>query len=242
VHVAGTLQAYTWTTMAQQTTFIDQNLIDEPIPRLQVQTIHESKLTEGILDGFLANFAKNRTIGLSPAYSSGKITLLAIANTTNVLVVQFFTTKGGRDGPVIAVEQCSSAGRQLLEDKVLCTPHGRIVAFDLANLALMLHRLHQIRLVNSVDIQSCCGTEDRLPITSVKFVAGENIEIFRENIINIFRDMDHCEQRMDGVVSRAWISQYIMQLSVMEDRIEKAPKIDTTSLTDQVGLSSLAKE
>jgi hypothetical protein len=221
--------------MAQQlepATAIDQTFINEYVRRLDVQRIHETELTDEILDEFLVDVGQYRSIGLSPTYLSGDLSLLAIANKYNVLLVKFYTEKTGRGPPSITVRPCSTTARQLLEEKVLFLPHARIVAFDLAPLALLLHKEHRIRLMNGVDIQSCCPVKGRRPFTSIKFAAGES-ELFPDNINAAFSDMEHSAGQMD-VALRAWVSQYIPQLAGMEDRFEKAPKINMTAFTDPV--------
>jgi len=207
--------------MSPTVSALDQALIDEQTPRIRVQTIREKELSPEIFDDFFASSPQSQSIGLSPAYSSGSLNTLAVANASNVLLIQFSSGKSNR------------TRQKLLEERVLCRPYGNIVAFDLAPLALALFSNHSLRLINGVDIQSSCGAKNRYPITSIKLATGDT-EIFEENIIIAFRDMEYDPERTRELSHRAWISQYVAHMVGMEDRFEKARKVNTVIFTEPV--------
>jgi hypothetical protein len=222
------------------TTFeINQNLIDEHIPRILVQSIHEKELSPDILDKLFAESdSPTQSVGLSAAYSSGNLNSLAVATASNVLIIQFYSSKPKREGrdnisTSHRAQPQKSASRKLLEERVLCRPTGKIVAFDLAPLALLLFSDHNLRLANGVDIQSGCSARDRLVVTSIKVAAGD-VEVFEENIILFFSNLEHDPTRSRELALRAWMSYYMTQFAGMEERLEKAVKINTQSFTETV--------
>jgi len=220
---------------------IDQTFLNEDIPLINVRTIHETKLTAEILQDFLGESSQSLFTGLSAAYLSDKLTLLALAKKSNVLLIQFYTDKLKDHSHVPHFRRCSSEAQRLLEEMVLCSTHGQIVAFDIAPIALLLHLHHQLHLNNGIDVQSSFPVKDRLPITSIKFAAGD-VEIFADNIHAAFRDMEHCPERTGSVALRAWVSQYIPQLPTMEERFAKAKKVNTTAFTEDVSPAYVSAE
>lgn len=216
---------------------IHQNFIDEDIEPITVQPIHESQLTDEILDAFLDN--SPNPLGIASAYSeSGShLVVLAIAHESNVLLVEFYSSKPSREGrgksgstPKIR----DRTGRSLLQDKLLCRPLGDIFAFDLAPLALSLYQDHGLRLTNGVDIQSAGSEVDRQPLASIKLALGDSLAIYDDNVRGAFENTIYNSKRTSDIAIRAWISQYLPQLGTMEDLYAKAKRIDTQSLTSGV--------
>ena len=219
-------------------TKLDQTFVNEPISRLTVQTIRENELTSDVLDAFFASSPPSQSIGLSPAYSSGNLNTLAIAVTPSVLLVQFSSKKKDRDAAKAGSGSQARTGRKLLEERVLCRPYGNVVAFDLAPLALILYSDHGLRLNNGVDIQSCCYPKDRIPLFSIKQAAAD-IELFEDNVISAFRSLEFDQNDQNNtreLALRAWVSHYITQLAGMEERFEKAVKVNTMAFSDTVSV------
>jgi regulator of nonsense transcripts 1 len=218
--------------------FMDQNFIDDDLPRMQVKKIHEKDLSSDHVDGLIASspYPDAPSIGISPAYyPSGHLALLAIATPTKVLVYGVNDKRSDAGDPPSPI----SDSRKLLE-KVLCHPNGKVFAFDFAELVLSLYTDLNVHVLNGIDIQSACSVKDRHPVTSIEFAVGDSVPIYKENIASAFQSMEFDLKRVPDVAMRAWVSQYMPQLSGMEDRFEQAPKINTTAFTDHA-LSFLAK-
>jgi regulator of nonsense transcripts 1 len=225
--------------MAPATRSIHQNFLDEDIPTISVLTVHESNLTEDHLRPFLDDCL--RFIGIAPAYSESgsRLVVLAIATQSNVLLVEFYSSKPNRDnrgksaGPI---KSRDNTGRTLLQDKLFCRPHGDLFAFDFEQLALSLYNDGGLRLVNGIDIQSACCPKNRQPLASIQFALGDTATIFEDNVRDSFENMTYDPKRTSEIALRAWISQYLPQLSAMEDTFANAKRIDTQKMHNVVSL------
>jgi hypothetical protein len=226
--------------MAQATRNIHQNFLDEDIEPISVVTIHEANLSEEHLQPFLDD--PPRPIGIAPAYSESgsRLVVLAIADQSNVLLVEFYSSKPNRDGrgkSAHPIKVRDKTGRTLLQDKLFCRPHGDLFAFDFARLALSLYNDHGgLRLVNGIDIQSACGQKNRQPLASIKVAVGDTVTIWEENVRDSFENMVYDPKRTSEIALRAWLSQYLPGLAAMEETFGKAKRIDTQKLPDIVSL------
>lgn len=213
---------------------IHQNFVDEDIDPIMTLPIHESILTEELLQPFLKETP--RPIGISAAYSESgsRLLMLAIANQTKVLLVEFYSSKPSNAKLDAPVKNRDYTGRNLLQDKLLCRPMGDILAFDLHEIVLALYQDHNMRLANGIDIQSACPVRDRQPITAIKSAAGDTVTIWEDNIRDAFENMTYDSKRMSEVALRAWVSQYLPRLAGMEEVFANAKRIDTHKLAEVV--------
>lgn len=226
---------------------IHQNLVDEDIEPISTLTIHESSLTEELLLPFLNE--SPRPIGISAAYSEARsqLLVLAIANQTKVLLLEFYSSKPNNAKSDAPIKNRDYTGRVMLQEKLLCRPIGNIFAFDLHEIVMALYQDHKIRLSNGIDIQSACPTiKDRHPITAIKALTRQQpvekedeeplVTIWEDNIRDVFANMAHDPKRMSELALRAWISQYLPQLEGMEVMFANVKRIDTLKLAEAVSL------
>jgi hypothetical protein len=204
-----------------------QGLIDEDIDPIQVHgPILESALTEDMLEACLTS--PQSTVGISAAYTvKGRLTVLAIANATSVLVVQFQPNRPERESV-----------RKMLEDRLLCREIGELFAFDLAPLVLALFKDHGLRVNNGVDIQSGCHTgPKREPLEAIGNALRDQCDINANRVRTVF-DPDNTIWERDNwladIAQRAWISHYLSQINVMEHEFQEVKRVNTTQFTDEV--------
>jgi len=215
---------------------IHQNFVDEDIEPIEILTIHESDLTEEILQPFLDE--STRPIGIAPGYSESgsRLLVLAIAIQAKVLLVEFYSSD-----PSKATKPRDYSGRTMLEEKLFCRPLGNIFAFDLHYLVLSLYHDHGgMRLTNGIDIQSACSVKDRQPLSSITSAVGETATIWEDNIRDAFMDLTYDPKRPSEIALRAWVSQYLPQIAGMDEVFAIAKPIDTRKLAE-VTLNLLAK-
>lgn len=214
--------------------YIHQNFIDEDIDRIRVETIHEKALTNEIIDDFLDS--AQHPVGVSAAFSESdhRLVLLAVSCQSKIMLIEFWSNKNPKTRNL--------SGRELLQSRVLCRPHANLVAFDFKDVALALYRDLGLRVVNGVDIQSAFSSS-RLPLEAVKQAFGDSdVTIHEDNIRDSFERSNTPDQdpkRQSNIGLRAWISQYLAEIGSMEDAISNAKKIDTTSMTAEVSVSSV---
>jgi len=229
--------------MVEATRSIHQNFLDEDIDPISAQTVHESNLTQVHLQPFIDD--SPHPIGIAPAYaeSDSRLVALAIANQTNVLLVEFYSSKPNRDGrgkgAGSSIKTRDYTGRFLLQKEIFCRPYGDIFAFDFEPIALSLYNDHAgLRIVNGIDIQSACLPKNRQPLASIKLAVGDSATIYEDNVRDSFENMIFDQKRTTAIALRAWIAQYLPRLDTMEETFAKAKRIDTTKLHDIVSLSA----
>jgi len=228
--------------MAQATRSIHQNFLDEDIEPISVRTVHEANLTEEHLQPFIDD--SPQPIGIAPAYaeSDSRLVVLAIANQTNVLLVEFYSSRPNRDGrgkSASSIKPRDNTGRTLLQDEIFCRPFGDMFAFDFEPIALSLYNDHGgLRLVNGVDIQSACLPKNRQPLASIKSAVGDSATIYEDNVRDSFDNMVYDPKRTTAIALRAWIAQYLPHLGAMEETFANAKRIDTAKLPNVVSLSA----
>jgi regulator of nonsense transcripts 1 len=226
--------------MAKETRSVQQNFLDEDIEPISVLTVHEMNLTEEHLQPFIDD--SPRPIGIAPAFSESgsRLVVLAIANQSNVLLVEFYSSRpirDGRGGKSASPKARDYMGRTLLEDKIFCRPFGDIFAFDFEPIALSLYNDHGgLRLVNGVDIQSACFPKNRQPLASIKLAVGDTVTIYEDNVCDSFENMVYDPKRTTAIALRAWIAQYLPRLDTMEETFANAKRIDTAKLPNVVSL------
>jgi regulator of nonsense transcripts 1 len=180
-----------------------------------------------------------RPIGIAPAYSESgsRLVVLAIANQSNALLVEFYSSKPGKGKSTGPIKPRDNTGRTLLQDKLFCRTDGDLFAFDFQPLALSLYHDHGgLRLVNGVDIQSACCPKARQPLASIQFALGGTAAIYEDNVRDSFENMVYDPKRTTEIALRAWIAQYLPQLGAMEEIFAQAKRIDTQKLADVVSL------
>lgn len=234
--------------MARQATrYIDQNLLDTLIPRLEVSSISETELDDEKLSYLFARPSTDITsvsesivpvpVGLAGAYTSkGTLTVLGVAVKNRILLIQFRS----KDKPTIP------AGRQLLQTGILSAANAQPCAFDLAPLAMSLYANHNLFLENAVDIQSTCQCPDsRIPANAVEFVlSGTKASgIHRPNIDTIFAisQWDPAKpETFRAVVLKAWLAGYLPLVGDMEERCRDVVKINTKATPIAVSVRFVA--
>lgn len=217
--------------------YIHQNFIDEDIDRIRVEKVQEIQLTDEILDEFLDG---QHPVGVSAAFadSDHRLILLAVSCQSKIMLIEFWSNKTNGKGKEKVRDY---SGRRLLEDRVLCRPHGDLFAFDFMEIALALHQDLGLRVVSGIDIQSACF-KSRLPLESIKLAFEESdVTIHENNIRDSFEHgttPDQDIKRQSDVGLRAWISQYVAEIGSMEEIFAKAKKINTKEMTVEVTVTS----
>jgi len=223
--------------MAQPTRCIHQNLLDEDIEPISVRSIREANLTEEYLRPFLDG--PPQPIGIAAAYSESdsRLVVLAIANESKVLLVEFYSSKPNRNGGGKSTKPRDTTGRTLLQDKLFCRPLGDLVAFDFQEIALSLYSDHGgLRLVNGIDIQAACCRGNRQPLASIKLAVGDEVTIYKDNVWDVFENMGYDPKRTSEIALRAWLAQHLLQYSTMEETFAKAKRINTQKLPGMVSV------
>ncbi|KZP07661.1 hypothetical protein FIBSPDRAFT_901858, partial [Athelia psychrophila] len=129
--------------MAQTTRQFHQNFFDEDIEPMTATTVKLSELTEDILKPFL-DINPYDPIGIAPAYaeSSNQLVVLAIANSSQILLVELYSKMNAGRGSFVPSKKLNSPGHNLLQEKLLLRPTGSIFAFNFEPLALSLYMDH----------------------------------------------------------------------------------------------------
>ncbi|KAL6307425.1 P-loop containing nucleoside triphosphate hydrolase protein [Sparassis latifolia] len=216
---------------APQTRIIDQHVLDEHHPSINVQILLESALTAELIESLFAGGAtttsdpSNRRVGLAPAYTtSGNLTALAIGTARKILVVQFHAKRRA---------ETNKAGRELLQAAVLCNPDCTVYTFDLAPLAAAMYYDHRLRLVNAVNIGSACaGTGDDSPLAAIQFAVGDKVTVIKENVTRLFNDLVWDQRRTTPLVLRAWVAHYVSGISDMEEKFREVKRVNTKDMND----------
>jgi regulator of nonsense transcripts 1 len=220
----------------------DQNLIDEYIDNIEPCVVHEKDLEASHLEWLLGPDGNSpRSVGISPAYSRpGGLPALACALDTRVLVIKFHKSKPYRDNVTGSgtVPQ-NVERRRLLEHELLCHPLCTVYAFDLANIALLLHFHLHLHLTDAIDIQSALRIPDRSVVLSVQSVIADACKIWSENIDRAFESMTYRSSKLNDLiylVLRAWLCSYIGRYDseAVRDMFYKAPKVDTAKFSKDV--------
>ena len=217
-------------------------ILVEPVDSIETRVVHERDLKADHFQ-WLGLDGSPRSVGISPAYSkSGGLPALACALGARVIIIEFYSAKQNLDGsPTGSGTQIPNVERRnLLEERLLCNPLCPLYAFDLAPIALSLHKFH-IHLTDAIDIQSALRISDRSVMDSVKKVTGDASSIFPKNIARAFENMLYPSQNCKDtdlayLVQRAWLCWYIGQYNSedIRDMFDKAHKVDTTKFSQDV--------
>ena len=223
---------------------IHQNLVDVDIGGLEVKLIKMSDLSQDLTDlRTVVERNQGRPLGLSAAYSPiGGLRLLAVADITTVIIVDFETDNSKNNGRATPPGE-TAVGVDYLRDHVLCRTAGFVYSFDMGPLALALWQGHDLRIQQAIDIQCACAAVTRAPRAAVKFATGDTNRIFDGNIDRAFRDYvchihddPSASQTTTPLAQRAWIAHHISQIATMEERLASVPPVNTVRLSDTVRL------
>lgn len=190
----------------------------------------------------LGKFDHADPLGISPGFNHrGHLVALAIADSKECQLVEF---QHNRPKPGQATNQVSPEiveCRKLLQDKVFCREAGDLLAFDLGPLAMSLHKNLGIRVYNGIDIQSTFSAVDRKPISAIESALGDSLKIHQDNARNLFTQniiyKGDAQSKID-LAMRAWISQFLASFGNGIMLFEKARRINTRDLTDEVSVIS----
>jgi len=166
---------------------LSQTIIDGQEPEtnrpIPAQTIQEASLAKSDL---FQTFDHALPLDVSPGFSvSGQLVALAIADAKECRIIEF--DKKPKETPDIA------ENREKLQDKTLCSFSGDLLAFDMAPLAMAIHRYLYLCVVNAIDIQSGFPDIDRQPISAIEKALSASVKINRENI----RSLNHVYDEAD---------------------------------------------
>lgn len=208
---------------------IEQNLIDmRPSPRIEVETILETALSEERIATFLGKKGPSgrRAIGLAPGYTSaGKLTILAMAVESRVLLIQF-RAKSKKDSDVVI------ASRKRLQDQLLSNEDNALFAFDMAMVAAVLYYEARLRVERAFDVQDTCTCKDnRVPLNAVTFALNStSFRPYSSNIANLFEGDSIWDSSKHAATTalalRAWLSSYLPTIPDMEERYMDAKSIN----------------
>lgn len=223
-----------------RTTIVQQNIIQLKTPDITVITVREADFTPKHLRWL---FGKNdigdlgNCVGIAGAYSeSNHLSVLALAVNSDpgdkpefahVLIIEL--------SPEITDEVTKI--RAGLKRNVLCRirQQPNLYGFDLGPLSLLLHMHYDMHLTSGVDIQSALPIISRIPLASIQYALGGDIELDANNISALFKQKEYNPRRPQDVAQRAWVSAYMGNLEVMQaTRSPDAPKINTQILSQPV--------
>ncbi|KAF8638330.1 hypothetical protein AX17_002350 [Amanita inopinata Kibby_2008] len=196
---------------------VAQNLISGKYGRVKLltETTDESELDASTLD----IFNHGQPLGLSPGYAdNGRLIALAIADDENCRIVEFQRTANKRD---------------TLQAKVLCRDAGDVFAFNMGPLSMSLFSDLQLRISNAVDIQSAFSAVERNPLTAIRKIVGDSIQIFPENVEQLFREPIYDQKNRAQLAIRAWVSQFLATYENGQEVFDKVPRIDTGKFADE---------
>ncbi|GJE88613.1 AAA domain-containing protein [Phanerochaete sordida] len=204
----------------------EQNLLNAPTPRITVETLWETDLTADKLTAHLESAQRvPRPVGLAGGYTSaGKLTVLAVAVGSNVLLVRLRNA-----GKVANLD----TARTLLKDELLCSAANLLHAFDMHTLALSLYSDARLPIANAIDIQSACTCDsNRVVANAVEFAmtSTKHSGIYRANIDATFGSEVWDERKPSPLAFKAWLAGYIPLVGDMELRLAQVGRIDTGAL------------
>ena len=209
----------------------EQRLLGDYIEPITVKgPILETALSQSLIESLVDS--SHATVGISPAYNTtGRLVVLAIANATSVLVIQFQNVP--QDHHV----------RVLLRDLLLCRTGVKVYSFDIAPLALALYKDHGLHVDNAIDIQSACRTKTRDPYLSIKYALSDKFEIFESNIRAIFNPESFTwnpKNVLFDLGQRAWIAHYLSQIKDMEHEFQAVAEVHTSKMPRDVSCRVLS--
>lgn len=214
--------------MAPSVITIEQNFINMPNARLQVETIFETDLSTESITGLL-NLAPSvpRAVGLAPGYTpAGLLTVLAIAVNSKVLLVQF-RSKSKKDTDPIR------EARQTIQRELFGSTDNVFFAFNMAILAATLYLDTGLRVEHAVDIQDGCSCkENRVPANAVEFALNTTKHrAYKPNISAAFEEdvWDPARPPTTSLLAlKAWLSGFLPGIADMEERFREVAQINLT--------------
>lgn len=229
------------TMKSSSTRVIHQNLVDLDMDGLNVKLISLSDVNKDPTDlRTIVGRNEGRALGLSAAYSPyGGLRLLAIADATAVLIIDFESDISRNNGRVSPPDGSGTTPSDYLREYVLQRSTGYVYAFDMAPLALSLWNSHNLRIQQAVDMQCAGPPTSRVPFSTIKFAVGSTARVFKDNVVRAFDDYifhvpddPASSQTTTPLAQRAWVTHYISQLSSMEDRLADVPPINMSRFSD----------
>ncbi|CAL1716333.1 unnamed protein product [Somion occarium] len=226
--------------MAKPTRFIEQNMLDVYYPKIFLQNILETELSDALLDLFLEGTPAPRSLGVAAAYTEkGKLAVLAIAAGKQVVLIEFRSS----------TNEHTIVARQLLQDRLLCSEYNTVYAFDIAPIALALFADRGVRLINGVDFQSVCpgGSSNRDPAIAIEsLMTTERSSTFHpRNTRAIFAESlwDTSNRNCETFLAlRAWSASFFAKLDGdAEEKFRGVPRVNTMNISD-LDLQVLAKQ
>jgi hypothetical protein len=225
--------------MSKQKQRLLQTIVEGPNAELH-RPISTVILSETELENasVLEAFDHAEPLGISPGFNDdGCLVALAISDGKECRIIEFPVKRLRRGQEKTLVSQEIIEVREMLQNKVLCRENSDLFAFDLGPLAMSLHKDLGIRVSNAIDIQSSFSAIDRKPVSAIEAALGESVKIKQENVRNLFIHpvYDGTRHSQHDLFMRAWISQFLASFGNGIMLFEKAKRIDTRKLSDQVG-------
>ncbi|KAF5359601.1 hypothetical protein D9756_003109 [Leucocoprinus leucothites] len=176
-------------------------------------------------------------LGLSAAYWKESIALaaLAIVGAEHGLVIEFPQPNRRAQAEGTFTYDLDSEEYQSLAS-LLNRDVGEFFAFDLAPLAMVLHKEQGLLLKNAVDVQSAFPKENRYSITAIlKAALGDDVKMYELQLARAFNDVTHDPESRTAAlepVKRAWLAHHLGSIDDAVMTYSDIKRINTFDMND----------
>jgi hypothetical protein len=203
---------------------------------ISVKNVYEDELDIALLDTFLAT-SLSRPIGVAASYGrQWKLSCIALATSTQVLIIQLGKTRGQKFKKGRANRQPS--GRKLLQQHLLTRPDYQMVALRMDRLAVAFYLDFQTRVTEAIDLLSTSTDATRGSVASIMNALGGETTLVRKNVHNLFKN-DEYKTDIPNLAAQAWAVHYASN-QLVALRIRSLPRINTVTMDAKVWQRSIS--
>jgi hypothetical protein len=219
-------------------------IIQQPSPHTSIMsrgsyTIHQTVIVERypsiashtvdcrfICDADLSGIVGSPSVGAAVAFNNrGGLAAIAIATAQHAVVIQ---STGGRAE--------ATTGWEVLRNAVFQSPMITVYAFDGHVFALSLFQDLKLPACNVIDLQSV-NSSKRDPITVIKFCLGPDVDVYEENLQELFQDStwdDHANTGINNLIQKSWLAFLLSRSKSIQLQLKAIPPINLMTWPDQV--------
>ena len=217
---------------------LKQDIFRHSQPPIHVDSVQEHEAEEAVIT--FARSLSDGSVGIAAAYDKCRLTALAFASGTCVLIVRFAKGKQGKKGQK-PKHSPPRPGRDALRLALLSHPTLRKLGYNLDRLVTSLYIDVDLRMTHGVDLLGLAGQRKKghgsLDVIAQTLgdwgVLGD-----RERIIAVFQSERFDANKLDVLALRAWASYRAGTAASAAVKLENEALYDTHLLPDTVSCHS----
>ncbi|KAJ7650184.1 hypothetical protein FB45DRAFT_11712 [Roridomyces roridus] len=210
---------------------ITQSIYKLNCPPIRVHPIHESNLTQTLVQQFLDAVPTNGAVGVAPLYDRFfNLTAIALSAPERVLLVHL-NTKAEHPRPRKGKNNAS--GRELLANLILCSERYTKYALFMDLVALSLFFNHRLRISHAVDLQDAVQ-DGRGSVAALVSIAGGEAMLNKANLTRLFVNDENEGVPIADLALQAWFLGRAASSAKLEMRVKHVVRIHTNLLSDVV--------